>query len=267
MALAFFDESGHVARPGYYGVAGLIGSDYQWSVFNRIWGETLTQTGAPYVHMREFAHSAGLFEGWKGDPRREQLMAGVIRAVTESRLTAIGSAVRMADFKALSEAERDRLGGSPYFGCLQDVLFGFALTSQQMPAGEVLAVTGDQSDYQARARQLYDVLLRSGHPYERMSPTLRFANMRETPELQGADVLTYEITKELSNQDLRPEDQMRWPLDQILTDQAMREIMMVVFRNHAYLQGQADGIIDTDVGMSIVDRDIDEMMRIYRERS
>ena len=84
-ARAYFDESGNEELPGYFGVAGLVGSDSQWSVFDRLWKETLETTGAPYLHMREFAHSVDAFTEWKGNKaRREQLMDGVVAAVLQS---------------------------------------------------------------------------------------------------------------------------------------------------------------------------------------
>ena len=43
----------------------------------------------PYVHMREFAHSFRPFEIGGAIRCREQFVAGVVRALTESRLTAI----------------------------------------------------------------------------------------------------------------------------------------------------------------------------------
>jgi hypothetical protein len=266
MAEAYVDESGHQAQPGYYGVAGFIGSAYQWGRFTTKWTKTLSEAGVPYLHMREFAHSVDGFRGWSGDPRREQLMAGVVQAITHGRLTAVGSALRTADFNALAEGERTRLGGSPYYGCLQDVLYGFALTAQNMPAGEILTIIVDHNDYEHRAQQMYQLLRQRGAPYDRLAPALQFADMRQTPGIQAADVLAYEVVKELSNQDRRPDDKMRWPLDQILTDQASREIAMIVYRNRGYLQGQVDQVMDTAAGVSIVDEGIDEMLRIYRQR-
>src|SRR5712692_3211979 len=89
-ARAYFDESGNEELPGYFGVAGFAGSDYQWSIFEKLWKEALDGAAAPYLHMREFAHSVEAFEGWKGDDsRREQLMAGVVRAILESGLSAV----------------------------------------------------------------------------------------------------------------------------------------------------------------------------------
>lgn len=260
---AFFDESGHIDQPGYYAVAGFIGSDYQWQELERLWRDALAAFGAPYMHMREFAHSKGPFTGWEKGPR-EGLMAAVVAALKESRLTAVGCAMRVADFKALTEDQQSRMV-SPYFCCLQDVMFGFAMTSQEAPAGLTLQVIGDQgTEYEAIAHKLWTVLPELGVPYDRLAPKLEYRNMRDNPGLQAADVLAYEMTKELASQDGRPDAAMRWPLDQLLRDQAEREIMMLVFRNREYLLGQADGHIGTRVGEAIVETHLDEMMRIYR---
>ena len=128
-AKAYFDESGDEEMPGYFGVAGFAGSEHQWGVFDRLWSEALASTDAPYLHMREFAHSVEAFSGWRED-RRKQLMTGVLAAVLKSELCAVGSAIRLDDFKALTDTERERFV-SPYYCCLQDVLFGFALQAKE----------------------------------------------------------------------------------------------------------------------------------------
>ena len=162
-ARAYFDESGNEELPGYFGVAGLVGSDNQWSVFDRLWKETLETTGAPYLHMREFAHSVDAFTEWKDDKaRREQLMAGVVAAVLQSELTAVGSALRVGDFDALTEEQRIRLQ-SPYFFCLQDVLWGFALTNLDEDPKVEVHVSGDRhGQHEDKARKLHRAMRRAG---------------------------------------------------------------------------------------------------------
>ena len=206
---AYFDESGAEELPGYFGVAGFAGSEHQWNVFQSLWKETLEETGAPYVHMREFAHSVGTFAGWKKDTtRRERLMAGVVAAVLRSDLTAVGSAMRVDDFNALVEEERTRLV-SPYYCCLQDVLHGFALTTMDEDPQIEMNVTGDQhKDCEEKAKKLYRALRKTGGPFLNLAEELNYADMRETLGLQAADLLVYEMVKELRNQDSRTEDRM-----------------------------------------------------------
>ena len=85
---AYFDESGSggdALLPGYYGVAGFAATDDKWEVFNTLWKAALSDANAPYLHMREFAHSTDAFAGWRHDKaRREFLMQGVVKAIREN---------------------------------------------------------------------------------------------------------------------------------------------------------------------------------------
>ena len=266
-ARAYFDESGSEELPGYFGVAGFFGSDSQWSVFNRLWEETLETTGAPYLHMREFAHSVGAFVEWKDDKvRREKLMAGVVAAILQSELTAVGSALLVGDFEALTEEQRIRLQ-SPYFCCLQEVLWGFALTMlDEFPKVEV-HVTGDRhGQHEAKARKLHRALRRIGGLRANLSAELNFADMRQTFGLQAADLLAYEMVKELRNQNVRPEDRMRWPLDQILSEPESPRGKMFKYITAEMLQAQAAGQWNRRRG-DVLQRNLDESLRILRDKS
>ena len=262
---AYYDESGSEELPGYFGVAGFVGSDYQWGVFDRLWKETLKRTGAPYVHMREFAHSVDAFTEWKEDKeRREQLMAGVVGAVLKGELTPVGSAIRVADFNALTEEERVRLQG-PYFCCLQDVLLGFSLTTSDEEVE--VQVTGDQhSEHEEKARKLHRALRRTGRPFDDLSEELNFADMRETLGLQAADLLAYEMVKELKNQEGRPEDRMRWPLDQILSDPESPRGKMLKYYTAGMLRAQAAGLWNSPQS-DVLQSSLGESLRILRDKS
>ena len=266
-ARAYFDESGNEELPGYFGVAGLVGSDNQWSVFDRLWKETLETTGAPYLHMREFAHSVDAFTEWKDDKaRREQLMAGVVAAVLQSELTAVGSALRVGDFDALTEEQRIRLQ-SPYFFCLQDVLWGFALTNLDEDPKVEVHVSGDRhGQHEDKARKLHRAMRRAGGLLANMSDELNFADMQQTLGLQAADLLAYEMVKELRNQDVRPEDRMRWPLDQILSEPESPRGKMLKYNTAEMLQAQAAGQWDRRKG-DVLQRNLDESLRILRDKS
>ena len=266
-ARAYFDESGNEELPGYFGVAGFVGFDNQWSVFDRLWKNALESTGAPYLHMREFAHSVDAFADWKDDKeRREKLMAGVVTAVQQSELTAVGSALRVADFDALTKVQRIRLQ-SPYFFCLQDVLLGFALINFGEEPKVVVHVTGDrQGQHADKARKLHRAMRQSGRLFAHFSDELNFANMQQAFGLQAADLLAYEMVKELRNQDARPEDGMRWPLDQIVSDPESPRGKMLKFNTAEVLQVQADGQWHSRK-REIVPRNLLESTRILRNKS
>ena len=264
---AYFDESGSEDPHGYFGVAGFVGSDDQWRVFDWMWKEALKTTGASYLHMREFAHSVDAFTEWKDDNvRREQLMAGVVAAVLESELIPVGSAMRVGDFNALTDKQRERLQ-SPYFCCLQDVLFGFALNTLGEDPGVELHVTGDRhGQHEEKARKLHRALRQSGEAFANLSDELNFADMQQTFGLQAADLLAYEMVKELRNQDERSEDRMRWPLDQILSEPESPRGKMLKYITAEMLQAQAAGQWNRRRG-NVLQRSLDESLRILRDKS
>ena len=264
---AYFDESGSEELPGYFGVAGFVGSDYQWSVFDRLWEEALEITGAPYLHMREFAHSVDAFTDWKEDKtRRKQLMAGVVAAVLQSELTPVGSAIRVSDFDALTEEQRIRVQ-SPYFYCLQEVLWGFALATLDEDSEVEVHVTGDRHrQHEEKARKLHRALRRTGGLCANLSEKLNFADMQQTLGLQAADLLAYEMVKELKNQDVRHEDRMRWPLDRILAEPESPRIKMLKYNTAEMLQAQVAGQWDRRK-RDVLQKNLDASLRILRDKS
>ena len=217
--------------------------------------------------MREFAHSVDAFTEWKDDKaRREQLMAGVIAAVLQSELTAGGSVIRVGDFDGLTEEQRIRLQ-SPYFCCLQDVLWGFALTTLDEDPKVELHVTGDRhGQHEEKARKLHRALRQTGGPFANLNDELNFADMQQTFGLQAADLLAYEMVKELRNQDVRPEDRMRWPLDQILSEPESPRGKMLKYNTAEMLQAQAAGQWDRRKG-DVLQRTLGESLRILRDKS
>jgi len=90
--------------------------------------------------------------------------------------------------------------------------------------------------------------------------------MRRTFGLQAADLLAYERVKELRNQDVRPEDRMRWPLAQILSDPDSPRGKMLKYTTAEMLQTQAAGQWDQQ-GRDVVKKNLDESLRILRDKS
>jgi hypothetical protein len=74
MFTAYFDASGAPDDPNVKSltVAGFLASADQWIIFDRRWRKVLKKYGVTALHMREFAHSKGEFEGWDKEPKKEK---------------------------------------------------------------------------------------------------------------------------------------------------------------------------------------------------
>ena len=74
------------------------------------------------------------------------------------------------------------------------------------------------------------------------------------------------MVKELKNQEGRPEDRMRWPLDQILLDPESPRGKMLKYNTADMLQAQAAGLWNSPKG-DVLQSSLGESLRILRDKS
>jgi hypothetical protein len=86
---SYFDASGGDEHPVII-VAGYISTVPKWRNFDTEWRKVLARTefDVPYLHMTEFAQSAGVFSDWKGNEHRRRrfinALVGVIARHAEA---------------------------------------------------------------------------------------------------------------------------------------------------------------------------------------
>lgn len=70
----YFDETGHSndANTKILGIAGCLTAAELWKKVETQWKNALRSENVPYFHMKEFAHSQGLFKDWKNDESRRR---------------------------------------------------------------------------------------------------------------------------------------------------------------------------------------------------
>src|SRR5258705_7605564 len=102
MRTGYFDESGHSQDPAcnIAGMAGFVAPVGVWEVFEQEWMSTLRNAGlSEAFHMRDFAHSTGQFNDWKGKEAARRLLFGrLIEVVRNTRAEPIGLAVSLDAF-------------------------------------------------------------------------------------------------------------------------------------------------------------------------
>ena len=223
----------------------------------------MASVGTNDLHMREFSAQQKAFKGWD-EPKRKRLMAGAIAAIKKTRLTAVGAAMSTEVFNSLDKLQKSRMQ-DPYYCCLQEVLYGFALVGDDAPPDDATTIIASRQDeYSGKAKLMWRTLKTVGWPYSRCDYLL-YRDMRGIPGLQASDLLTYEMTKELSNQDNRPNDARRWAFDQILRDQASRRSLFIKFLTKDYIVAQSNLAADEGKRRKVVESNMLESMRLYRE--
>jgi hypothetical protein len=83
MLTAYLDESGHSQdqKVRFMGMAGLIATSEYWQHYEREWKRVLKDFQIPYFHMKEYAHSVGVFAGWKADEPKRRALYGELMNV------------------------------------------------------------------------------------------------------------------------------------------------------------------------------------------
>jgi hypothetical protein len=220
MYTAYFDESGHAASGGFVALAGFVARDETWAQFDVAWNAALARHGAPFLHTTDLTNFMREFEGWT-EERRRALMAELMNVIHDAgRIAAVGAVMAVDDFNSLTPEQQTRLR-DPFFPLFQEVINGASLEAYfDRSDTTVRMVYSQQDEFAGSARQLFDVMQgRNARIGE-----LRFADMRTSPGLQAADLLSFEFARYYRNQRTRPDLPMRWPLRQMLRQQRILNI-------------------------------------------
>jgi len=238
--IGFLDESGHSSATEFLALAAFVANEADWRAFDRLWHEALHETQAPYLHMREFAHRVGAFAGWT-EERRRALLGPCVKALNSIPAIAVGAAMSVADFEALDSEARSALR-DPFFCCFQEVVRGVAVTAVFEAADvQVGMVFSQQDEFGPSARHLWSVMAETINVGHRMR-SLEFANMREVPALQAADLLAYELRHHYHLRKTKPASAPRWAFREIIHPQlAAHNARRLKYMPSWYLKAQAEG--------------------------
>lgn len=223
MLTGYFDETGHADDPALHfaGMAGFVASDGAWANFEEQWKDTLKNAQLSLAfHMKDFAHSNGQFEAWKGkEEKRRLLFARLLEIIRETKAKPIGAAVSLRDFETLTPAQQTSFK-DPYYLCFQAVTRGAAIEAVfEEPPEQVTTVYAFNGEFgtnrDGSAEQLWK-MIRSHYDHGHRLASYASSTPTETCPLQAADLFAYELCHEFENRIKRPNDRMRWGLRQIL---------------------------------------------------
>lgn len=236
------DESGIHGAADFFSMVAYVADHRVWREFDIEWRAALTKHGAPYLHMREFAHFRGAFKGWS-EERRQALMHDLLLAITARDLQALGVALRVDDFDRLPVKARDGYVG-PYLVCFYELIWGLGLKSTRaLPFEPVDFVYSRQDEFRKMMRRAW-AHAKEAESYGRRLGVLEFQDMRDVPGLQAADLLGWEFRHYYHLKAKRPELSLRFPFEMLLRHQEWVQSKTLKYLPGWYLQFQAAGIIN-----------------------
>jgi hypothetical protein len=123
----YFDDSGKDdAGHNCVVIAGFVGDNTAWEIFEARWAAALRLGDIPYMHMKEISDPNSplhKFSGRENTDARNLLFSNLIGAVLRARLWAFGALVRLPDLKRFNLERTRQVQPVPLalYGCMNEI--------------------------------------------------------------------------------------------------------------------------------------------------
>ena len=197
----YFDESGTHSSSKAIAVAGYLSTAEQWKLFTEEWKAALEEFQLEQFHMTDFANRAKDYSSWT-DCERNARFARLAAIIRRHTLASISSGFLRQSFDAIFDRDAKRFVGGPYGAavgmCFLDVaerlkpLYPSARVAYVFESGAKGA-----GDIASAFRMNYaDAETREQFKLE----SFRFDEKRQCVPLQAADILAYELYRQIPKQ-------------------------------------------------------------------
>ena len=198
MFTCYFDASGGRDR-GIIIVAGWLSTVARWEQFDADWRLLLARYHLPYFHMKEFAHSTGPFEKWKGiEVKRTMFLRRAVDVIATNVDHGFCCLVRHSDFDQVNAR----------YGLSEDFGNPYSLAARSCIAEANKWVRKRKRTDEIQVEYIFDdgdkgkgLLIsfmekeKPGLPLPIFKPSRDRQGMKGLTQLQAADFAAYELLK------------------------------------------------------------------------
>lgn len=216
MLRMYCDESGTHAGSPYFVVAGYISADDQWEKFSVEWQGVLDRYGIDCFHMTDFENRQGAFKTMRTADRKIFFEKLLMFARLRTRKAIPGVVLKSNYEELITDQYREDIG-SIYTLCANVCLRGVHNWAGENARDEPIAFVFEQGA--EHCKEILEAFSKAQKdPQFSVNfklASLKFENRREVIPLQVADLLAYEVWKNVCN-DLLPNPRpVRWPLTRL----------------------------------------------------
>lgn len=189
---AYFDESGIHSSSKVIMVGGMVGIPEQWAALEIDWNQLLVNVGLPYFHATECAAGSGIYTQLHSQIRKD-LFVNFSRLFLKHNFSAVNGAVWRSEWEKFKAGSNSKNYPEPYYLCFHYCVEQLSKWSTEHANGEPIAIVfASQADYSQRALATYEAI-KAGSPWRGFLGSLTFADAKEYPALQAADLIAYEF--------------------------------------------------------------------------
>ena len=205
MITAYFDDSGTSAQNDVAAVGGYLATTYQWDRFIPRWKQLLKDYDVKQMHRtdletwkREFTED----RGW-GPTRRKKFISRAQEIIKQHTYVAVGSAVIKKDFEEVLPLPVRKFFGGAYGWCAHECIIAAGMWCEKSKHNEPIDWVFEKGTVGSGQIQFY---------FNKCSETSDLTKMtrvqpggwsfygKDVIPLQAADVMAYEIFKQVKNQ-------------------------------------------------------------------
>lgn len=195
----YFDDSGHEydSTALSCSLGGYVGTNENWKYFEEEWPKVLSNYDIKYLHMKEFAHFRGPFKKFKNEPNcRASLLKALIKVIKDSNIIGFTSTIYLDKLNELNKRKNRFIAFAVnMYSCLWCI-------SNKWP-NKVIELKFDKTEkFNTKKNKAEDFAKRDSFYYERYkyidaTKINEKLSSIDIPALQAADLLAYEMAKEV----------------------------------------------------------------------
>ena len=205
----YFDESYNQSA---FVLALYVASAECWRSFEERWKKILSSEDVECFHMADFESGFAPFDGWEKE-RRINFMSRLIEAINDIKAPCLSCGVDLEAYNRTFPKGIQRGSVFRYALCFKECFFGLATMAKYERWKEPVAFIFDRNQEVAGfTAELYQKICRI-FPKEAWLGTIAFEDRCKFVPLQAADILAYEMMKNLSRKlqdsDRKPRESLR----------------------------------------------------------
>lgn len=196
-------------------IAGFVGTKSQWRKLQRGWQSVLDRDGVEWFHCTDAMGFRRSYSGWTR-AKRDAHLERLTRAVAASGLHPVAVCFS-GNWTTTVAHDADWIERFPsaYAWCFEATVKALErVADERFTAQQIALAFCEHEQYQARAREVYDHFRFNGLWSQFVS--LSFVNPRQSSEAQCADLITWEVQRDINQAGLPFEKQSKLALLDIM---------------------------------------------------
>lgn len=189
----YCDESGKLSDSKCVIFAGVLFRESEVAGFSERWSSYLKDAAIRSLHMKEAIRLEGEFRDWKGrDKDRDALLETLGKLLHDRSVLQVVFTMNVEEFKGLDPTTQNLLKNPVYAGFdgLLKAIRSRALL-HNAPNHKFHLVYDLSEEYSVQCLKLFNRMRMLQQPIAQFFPSIAFADDREFPPLQAADMIAY----------------------------------------------------------------------------